>query len=214
MAKTCAGMIYPTMFFLILSMSRYFSTFLRRWYYISRFINWDLSQKFHIVISCVALTLASLHAIGHLTGSFVFGSMSNRQEAVGNLLGADTVPRAYIDYVRTTPGWTGLTALGLFYLLAALSMPQIRRKSYELFQLGHLLMYPIIGLLCAHGTAALLQWPMLGYFLAIPTLLVIIERVIRVFVGFRQIPATLRILDSETVEIRADIPQERLVFFL
>jgi predicted ferric reductase len=71
-------------------------------------------------------------------------------------------------------------------------------------------MYPIIGLLCAHGTAALLQWPMLGYFLAFPTLLVLIERVIRVFVGFRPLPATIRILDSETVEIKADIPEERV----
>lgn len=209
MAKTSAGMLYPTMFFLILSMSRYFSTFLRRWYYISRFINWDLSQRFHVVISCVALTLASLHAIGHLTGSFVFGSMTSREPAVAILLGADAVPRSYVDFVRTTPGWTGLTALGLFYTLALLSMPKIRRWNYELFQLGHLLMYPIIGLLCAHGTAALLQWPMLGYFLAFPTLLVIIERLIRVFVGFRHIPATIKILDSETVEIRADIPEER-----
>lgn len=210
MAKTCAGMLYPTMFFLILSMSRYFSTFLRRWYYISRFINWDLSQRFHIIISCVALSLASLHAIGHLTGSFVFGSMTSREDAVANVIGEDLVPRPYIDYVRSLPGWTGLTALGLFYTLAVLSMPQVRRWNYEVFQLGHLLMYPIIGLLCAHGTAALLQWPMLGYFLAFPTLLVIVERVIRVFVGFRHIPATIRILDSETVEIRADIPKERV----
>lgn len=202
-------MLYPTMFFLILSMSRYFSTFLRRWYYISRFINWDLSQRFHIVISCVALSLASLHAIGHLSGTFNWGSRSNREPAVANLLGEDAVPRAYVDFVRSTPGWTGLAALGLFYVLAILSMPQVRRWSYEVFQLGHLLMYPIIGLLCAHGTAALLQWPMLGYFLAFPTLLVIIERVVRVFVGFRPLQATIRILDSETVEIRANIPEER-----
>jgi predicted ferric reductase len=210
MAKTAAGALYPTMFFLILSMSRYFSTFLRRWYYISRFVNWDLSQKFHIVISCVALTLATLHAIGHLSGSFVFGSRPNREPAVAAIIGEDLVPRPYIDYVRSLPGFTGLTALGLFYLLALLSMPQVRRWNYEVFQLGHLLMYPIIGLLCAHGTAALLQWPMLGYFLAFPTLLVLIERVIRVFVGFRPLPATIRILDSETVEIKADIPEERV----
>ena len=209
-AKTSAGALYPTLFFLILSMSRFFSTFLRRWYYISRFVNWDLSQRFHMVISCVALGLATLHAIGHLSGSFVFGSRVNREPAVANVIGQDLVPRPYIDYVRSLPGFTGLTALGLFYVLAILSMPQVRRWNYELFQLGHLLMYPIIGLLCAHGTAALLQWPMLGYFLAFPTLLVLVERVIRLFVGFRPLPATIRILDHETVEIRADIPTERV----
>ncbi|CRK48553.1 hypothetical protein BN1723_016902, partial [Verticillium longisporum] len=70
MAKTCAGALYPTFFFLILSMSRYFSTFMRKSYYVSRFFNWDLSQEFHIRISCVAILLATLHALGHLTGSF------------------------------------------------------------------------------------------------------------------------------------------------
>ncbi|KAK3076838.1 hypothetical protein LTS18_011864, partial [Coniosporium uncinatum] len=44
LAKTCAGALYPTFFFVLISMSRYFSTALRRSYYISRFINWDYSQ--------------------------------------------------------------------------------------------------------------------------------------------------------------------------
>ncbi|OLN85589.1 Superoxide-generating NADPH oxidase heavy chain subunit C [Colletotrichum chlorophyti] len=210
MAKTCAGMLYPTFFFLILSMSRYFSTFLRRSYHISRFVNWDLSQAFHIQISCVALVLASLHAIGHLTGSFVHGSRSSNEDRVAEVLGPDMVPRPYIEYVRSLPGFTGITALGLFYLLALLSLPQVRRWNYEVFQLGHLLMYPIIGLLMAHGTAGLLQWPMFGYFLAFPTLLILVERVVRIGTGFHRIRATLKILDGETAEITATIPSERI----
>ncbi|KAF5025503.1 hypothetical protein F66182_2408 [Fusarium sp. NRRL 66182] len=210
MAKTCAGALYPTFFFLILSMSRYFSTWLRRSYHISRFFNWDLSQEFHIRISCVAILLATLHALGHLTGSFVHGSDPSNEEAVANALGPDAVPRPYIAYVRSLPGFTGITALGLFYILSLLSITQVRRWNYEIFQLGHLLMFPIIGLMMAHGTAALLQWPMFGYFLAFPTLLVIVERVVRVLLGFHHIEATLKVLDKETVEITAVIPSERL----
>lgn len=210
LAKTCAGALYPTFFFLILSMSRYFSTFLRKWYYVSRFINWDLSQEFHIKISCVALVLATLHAIGHLTGSFVFGSQSGRQDNVAYLLGPDAVPRPYSAYAASLPGWSGIVALGLFWTLALCSIPQVRKWNYEIFQLSHLLMYPIIGLLCAHGTAALLQWPMFGYWLAFPTLLILIERLTRVAVGFHRIPATLKVLDGETVEVRAQIPSERI----
>ncbi|KAK1833052.1 PaNox3 NADPH oxidase encoded by the PaNox3 protein [Podospora conica] len=210
LAKTCAGALYPTFFFLILSMSRYFSTFLRRSYYISRFINWDMSQAFHISISCVALVLATLHAIGHLSGSFVWGSRKENEESVAILLGPDAVPRPYIAYIRSRPGFTGLTALGLFYLLALLSLPQVRKKNYEVFQLGHLLMYPIIGLLIAHGTAGLFQWPMFGYWLAFPTLLVLTERVVRVLLGFsHRVPATIQILDDETVLIKGSIPSER-----
>jgi dual oxidase len=209
-SKTCAGVLYPTFFFLILSMSRWFSTFLRRFYFISRFINWDLSQSFHIKMSIVALFFATLHAIGHLSGSFAFGSQSNRQEALAVIVGPDGVPRSYIDYVRSLPGWTGLTSLGLFYLLALISMPPIRKWSYEVFQLGHLLMFPIIGLMMAHGTLGLLQWPMFGYWLAFPTLLVICERVWRLIMGFCPIHANLEILDDDTVAITANIPAMRL----
>lgn len=209
MAKTCAGVLYPTFFFLILSMSRWIATFLRRFYFISRFVNWDLSQSFHIKMSIMALCFATLHAIGHLSGSFVFGSMSSRQEAVGNVIGQDAVPRSYSDYVRSLPGWTGLTAISCFYLLTGLSMPQVRKWSYEVFQLGHLLMFPIIGLMMVHGTAGLLQWPMFGYWLAFPTLLVIFERSWRTFLGFRAFEADLELLDKETVVITAEVPQKR-----
>lgn len=210
MAKTCAGALYPTFFFLILSMSRYFSTWMRRSRFLSHFLNWDLSQKFHIRVSCVAILLATLHAIGHLTGSFVSGSDPANEDDVANMLGPDAVPRPYIYYIRSLPGFTGISALGLFYVLSLLSIPQVRRWNYELFQLGHLLMFPIIGLMMAHGTAALLQWPMFGYFLAFPTLLVLIERSIRVLLGFHPIAAKLKVLDRETVEISATIPSERL----
>lgn len=210
LAKTCAGALYPTFFFLILSMSRYFSTWLRRSYLISRFFNWDLSQEFHIRISCVAIFLATLHVIGHLAGSFRHGSDPANQEGVEGVLGEDVGRMRYIDYVRTLPGVTGIAALSLMYILSLLSIPQVRRRNYEVFQLGHLLMFPIIGLMMAHGTAGLFQWPMFGYFLAFPTLLVVVERVIRICLGFHHIKATMKVLDGETVEITAVIPSERI----
>lgn len=189
-------------------MSRYFSTFLRRFYHVSRFINWDLSQTFHIRMSIVALVLATLHAVGHLSGSFNWGSRPERQDAVTALLGAPK-PQ-YVDYVRTRPGITGIIALGLFYVLAALSLPQVRKWNYQVFQLAHLLMFPILGCLVAHGTSQLLQWAMFGYFLAFPTLLITAERLVRLATGLHRIPARLRVLDAETVEVSATIPSERL----
>lgn len=210
LAKAAAGALYPTLFFMLLSMSRWFSTWLRKSYYISRVINWDLSQSFHVKISCVAIAFATLHAIGHLSGSFVYGSSPDRQAAVAALLGPDAVPKTYSSYLRSTPGWTGLTALGLFYTLALLSMPFIRKRSYEIFQIGHLLMFPIIGLLAAHGTAKLLQFPVLGFVLAFPTALVVFERATRIAAGLHKIPAKLEILDSETVRITCEIPKSRI----
>lgn len=210
-SKTSAGVLYPTFFFIILSMSRWTATILRRVSWTSHFINWDLSQSFHIKMSIVGLFFATIHAIGHLSGSFVFGSMASRQDRVAVVVGEDAIPRAYVDYVRSLPGWTGLTSLGCFYLLAAMSMPQVRKWSYEVFQLGHLLMFPIIAFMMAHGTAGLLQWPMFGYWLAFPTLMVIIERGWRLILTFSMhIHADLEILDKETVAITANVPRTRL----
>ncbi|EJT77265.1 hypothetical protein GGTG_07177 [Gaeumannomyces tritici R3-111a-1] len=137
-------------------------------------------------------------------------SRPENEDAVAALLGPDAAPRPCVAYVRSVPGFTGLTALGLFYALAALSMPQVRRRSYEVFQLAHLLMFPIVGLLAAHGTAQLLQFAMFGYWLALPTVLVLAERLVRLATGLHRIPATLAVLDKDTVEIRATIPSERL----
>ena len=209
LSKTSAGVLYPTLFFLVISMSRWLATLLRKFYGVSRFINWDLSQEFHVRISIVALFFATTHTIGHLAGTMLTGSRPGRQPAVAQLLGRDAVPRSYRDYVASLPGWTGVVAYGLFWIIALLSLPTIRRWNFEVFQLGHLLMFPMIAMLMAHGTEALLQFPMLGYWLALPTLLVIFERGLRFYRGFVRIPARLEALDADTVCIKATIPVRR-----
>lgn len=84
---------------MILSMSRWFATFCRKSYIVSRFINWDYSQSFHIKMAIIATFFATLHAIGHLTGTFLDGSRPERQGAVALLLGGDATPMSYGDYV-------------------------------------------------------------------------------------------------------------------
>ncbi|THV89450.1 hypothetical protein D6D26_09753 [Aureobasidium pullulans] len=209
LAKTSAGVLYPTMFFLVLSMCRWLSTALRRFYWISRFVNWDLSQEFHIKMSLVALLFASLHAIGHLTGSMLYASRPAQQDEVAAFLGPDAVPRPYVAWIRSLPGWTGLVIFGLFWVIGATSLPWVRRRSYEVFQIGHLLMFPIFAFLMAHGTVGYLQWPMMGYFLAFPVLLVLLERIVRTCNGFSPLSAYLEVLDKETVCITVMMPASR-----
>lgn len=212
-AKASAGVLYPTLVFMLLSMSRHLATFLRRFYGLGRVVNWDRSQTFHIIMSCIGLGFASLHAIGHLTGSMLYGSRRGQGRDVAAYLGPDAVNaqgyRPYAWYIRSLPGWSGITALLLFWSIALLSMPVVRKWSYEVFQLGHLLMFPLVGLLSAHGTAALLQAPMMGYWLAFPALLVLFERVWRVFQGFRSLPARMTILDDDAVAIAVRHPKDR-----
>lgn len=74
-------------------------------------------------------------------------------------------------------------------------------------QLVHLLMFPFGGMLCAHGTASLLQPPALGYVLAFPLLMVISERLHRLYRGFVKVPARMELLDEGTVSITCKHPK-------
>lgn len=201
MAKFCAGAIYPLLFFTVLSMCRWFSTLMRRFYWVSRVVDWDLSQSFHMWMACLSLFFATLHALSHLTGTFLTGSRPNRQPAVATLLGNNETPMTYNSFLKTLPGWSGIVSLGLFWAISLCSLPSVRKRSYELFQLAHLLMFPFLGLLCVHGIAQILQHPMLGYWLAVPFLLVILERGLRLIRGFRRFRAQLEILDDETISV-------------
>jgi respiratory burst oxidase len=203
-SKATAGVLYPTLFFMILSMSRWMATLARYDYWLARFVNFDRAQSFHIKISIFAMAMATLHAIGHLTGTFLYSSRSGRESTVEAVLGQS---RTYRQYVATLPGVTGIAALGCFYLMALFAIPWFKRKNYEIFQLSHLLMFPVIGLLMAHGTWALLQPPMLGYWLALPTLLVLHERIHRLYRGCIRIPAKFSILDDDTVAIEVRHPK-------
>ncbi|PHH91508.1 hypothetical protein CDD83_177 [Cordyceps sp. RAO-2017] len=211
-AKACAGALYPAFFFLMLGASRYLSTLLRRFYHLSRFCNWDLSRRFHVRISCVALVLVAFHALGHLAGTFVHGSRRASRESVAKILGAHRIggDGRYVDFLVSVPGLTGLAALGLFCLVALLSIPAVRRRHHNVFQLGHLLVYPLIGLVAAHGSAALLQQPIFGYFLAFPTFLLLFERLSRIFLGLYRVKASLEVETSEIVKITAVLPRYRL----
>ena len=182
-------------------MSRWLGTACRRFYHLSLFVDWDRHQRFHISMACLALFFATMHAIGHLTGTFVHGSRPENSEMVAELLHLEAAP-SYMGFVWTVPGWTGILALILFWAMALGSMPFIRKRNYELFQASHLLMFPLIGLLTAHGTARLLQYPMLGFWLLLPTVLVLAERLHRAFRSyFFRTPASIKILDGETVTI-------------
>lgn len=207
LSKAASGAIYPTFFFLLLSMSRYFATFIRRFRYVPRIINWDRSGSTHIWMAVAGLGLSTLHAIGYLTGSFVHGSKPAHQPEVQKIFDPDRAPSSYAQFIKTLPGWTGVVALGLYWIIAITSLPIVRAWSWELFQLGHVLMFPMIGLLCAHGTSKILQQPMLGYWLAIPLFLVLLERSSRLAHGCRRVLARLEILDEYTVTITFDHPR-------
>ena len=201
MAKTCAGALYPTMFFLVLSMSRWTVTLLRNSAYLSGVINFDKFRSFHIRMAVCAFVLSILHTIGHLSGSFVHGSKAKYRVAVVELLGNKFHDVTYAEYIFSTPGWTGLVALLNFILIVLCSTPPARAWCFELFQYAHMLIYPMLFLLMFHGSGNMLQFPLLGLVLALPTGMIVMERLSRFLRIFKGSKAMIQPANDEVTEI-------------
>ena len=201
-AKMSAGVLYPTLAFLLLSSCRRLATFLRRWRWISMFVNWDRSQYFHAFLGVVVLLFALIHALSHLAGTF----REAASHADSPLLGHFPQPLTYRAMVGTRAGVTGLVALALLLLIVATSHPRVRRARFQVFQYAHLLIWPFIGLLLAHGTGRLIASPILGYWLIVPLLCVLWDRVPRALSMFRPVAgASFEVLEDSTVVL--SIPQ-------
>lgn len=179
-AKFATGALYPTFFFMVLSMSRWLATIARHFGF-ARFVNWDRYRFFHIRMAVTALILSMLHTCGHVFGTFPTALKEEHRAAAEQLLAGKMHGLSWTTFIISRPGWTGLGALVLFLLVAALSTPAARRRSFEAFQVAHLLIFPILGLLALHGTGAFLQPPAMGYVLALPGAAVLFEKLSRVY---------------------------------
>ena len=194
-AKLGAGVIYPTLALLLLSTSRRLATFLRRWRFVSRFINWDRSQHFHVCMAVTLVVFALLHSLSHLTGDFVRAAGSESP-----LLSNFPQPITYRAMIGTRAGVTGLIALSILLLMCATSIPAVRRSRFQLFQYTHLLIWPFVAVLLAHGTGALIARPVLGYWLIVPMLAVLWDRIPRLINVFRPVPGcAFRVVRDKTL---------------
>ena len=196
-AKCGAGILYPTLAFTLLSSSRRLATFLRRWNWISKFINWDRSQHFHAILGCTLLFFALLHTLSHLSGTFV--------QAVGSdspLLPNFPQPITYRAMAGTRAGVTGILAISILLTIVATGMEKVRRSRFQIFQYSHLLIWPFIALLLVHGTGELISAPILGYWLIVPMLTVLWDRIPRTIQMFRPVPnCRFEVIEDNTVVV-------------
>lgn len=91
-------------------------------------------------------------------------------------------------------------------------MAFVRTRRFEIFQICHLLIYPMISLLMAHGADHLLQYPALGFILALPTLLVLVERSCRTVQAFQNQYTEIQTMNETVVRlsiVRSTPPRRR-----
>ncbi|PWN92968.1 hypothetical protein FA10DRAFT_282647 [Acaromyces ingoldii] len=204
-SKAAAGALYPTLFLMVISMSRWLPTYAKHRGILSTFINWDRSKPFHIAMASLTVVFATVHALGHLFGSYRHAARASASD-LAPFIQSPTPTIKYASLMRLLPSPSGLFALAFLYTMALCGLPVVRRRQFELFQLSHLLMYPFFGLMMAHGTLRLLQFPILGIVFAPPVLLVLLERLHRsAYRGFFvSHTAALDIVDATTVRLTFD----------
>jgi hypothetical protein len=88
-------------------------------------------------MACLAFLLGIIHAIAHMTGTYRHGLQHPQALAVQISMKEGTMlPTTYLDFMRWRASWTGLTSLGIFTIISVCGSPNIRKRFFELFQVG------------------------------------------------------------------------------
>jgi predicted ferric reductase len=196
-AKGAAGVLYPSLALVLLSSSRRLGTVLRGWGWPSRFINWDRSQVFHIVLGWTILVAATIHGLAHLSGTFVQAA----DHPTDPLLAQHgfPVPISYSKMVATRAGIAGILSLAILFAIVATAHGRVRRHYFNVFQLTHLLVFAFVVTLLVHSSQGLIQSPVLGYWLIVPMLVVLWDRLGRAYQMANKVPGVTVRLSSNSL---------------
>jgi dual oxidase len=102
-AKFGAGALYPTFFFLVLSMSRWLAT-ICRYFGSQKYLNWDRHRYFHIRMAIMALVLSLLHTCGHVMGTFPTAMQAEHRQVVRGLIGTKIEHINWTSFFLSRPG--------------------------------------------------------------------------------------------------------------
>lgn len=103
---------------------------------------------------------------------------------------------SYVNFLCCLSGATGIVLLVFLWTILLTSLPFVRRNFYEIFRWVHFLVYPLIALLCVHGSSSLLQRPLIGYWIALPMMLVLYEKFHRIADRTSSVQATISVTDD------------------
>lgn len=193
-AKSFAGALYPSTAILLASSSRRLQTFCRNNTYLRKSPIWDLGHVIHMWMAVSTVIFGSLHGICHLAGTFRHGSQTLGREPSPKLLHGQVW--SYTNFLCCLSGATGIALLVFLWTMLLTSLPCVRRNSFEVFRWVHFLVYPLIALLCVHGSSSLLQRPLIGYWIALPMMLVLYEKFHRIADRTSSVQATISVMDD------------------
>ena len=206
-AKAFAGALYPSIAILLASSSRRLQTFCRNNTFVRHSPIWDLGHVIHMWMACLVVIFGSLHGVSHLAGTFRHGSQMLRREPSPKILHGQVW--SYKQFLGSLPGTTGIALLVMFWAVLVTSLPSVRRHHFEIFRWVHFLVHPLVAILCVHGCTSLLQRPQVGYWIALPTILVLYEKARRITERASPVQATISVTDDIVTVVCFEPPGKR-----
>ena len=122
----------------------------------------------HKFSAYILVLFVTIHALGHLLGTFIQISEVNNLEVLNSVTTEgkfDSLP-SYPDILfKSIPGITGIIMLLIIYLMFISTFDCVKKKNYQIFAYTHILYIPLCILLYLHGCLCLFNY---GKLLAIP----------------------------------------------
>lgn len=152
--------IVDAMFFL---MFRDVLTFLRKFRLFGKYFNVFLNEHvtLHKFCGYILAIFATIHAIGHLSGTFVKISQTQDLVALNSLTTVgkfDKIPTYSSLLFATIPGITGIIMLVIIYMIVLSSLEPIKRKYFQVFGYSHVLYLVFCVVLYVHGCMYLFNY--------------------------------------------------------
>ncbi|KAI9088493.1 ferric reductase NAD binding domain-containing protein [Phlyctochytrium arcticum] len=181
LAKGCAGILYLNIPLSFLTMSRTFMTWART-SKLKYLIPFDHATLFHQIVGGVIVLASTGHISGHLISTFRNAAKVDDLVALNSVVENFTfksLPTYTWLIFQSGPGMSGVIITLALILLTVTALPSVRKRHFNLFWYTHHLFVVFTGALFAHGTWQYVQFPHMVFYLGIPFLWYVWERVLR-----------------------------------
>jgi len=202
-AKGFAGTISYNMAIMIALITKSLTTILRK-IGLVKLLPLNFNVSFHETLGFFVIAAAWGHALCHLTTVMkLFSELP--LDTLNSILNVhvDEIHTHTWWVTRSVPGITGLIALSLMSLMVVLAIKKIRHKHFESFWYVHALWLIVIPLLCVHGMKQYLQNQEFYWWVGVPTIVLIFEKlyVLVIYLRGKFEVVRLEYLESGVVEL-------------
>ncbi|KRX26639.1 Dual oxidase 1 [Trichinella nelsoni] len=194
-SRASAAVISLCMGVILLTVCRNIITWLRETP-LGYYIPFDATLSFHKIVGITTGIFSAIHTAGHCINFYhisthdLEGLKCLFQDAVFD---SDMKPSISYWLYGTVTGVTGILLVLVMSVMYVFSLPSIINSAYHAFRVTHLLNFLLYALTIIHGLQKLLTQPSFWYYITVPAVLLVLDRLVSLKNDYKQ----LEILSAE-----------------